>query len=161
MFNWASSQNSPDSSTVYREAYGRTPEQWTPSNAYGKAFSTTQLFNHPGDLWEGLKAQYGLHSAVASHAGIASTVWHETSENALYAPFITKDEQDILRAWYTVLLTDYMAIWRIFFDIFRECGDQVTQEKLEKDFLAWQGRVAVLMAQRAPCIVEHTSDGYE
>ena len=41
--------------------------------------------------------QYGLDSAVAVHAGIASTVWHETREKASYVLFITKDEQDILR----------------------------------------------------------------
>jgi hypothetical protein len=151
----------PELTTVYLKAYSSTPKQWIPSKTYREAFSTKKLFEHPGDLWEGLKMQYGLHSAIASHAGIASTVWHEQRGNTRYAPFIAPEGQDILRAWYSVLLPDYMDLWHIFFDIFRECSDQVTAGNLEKDFLAWCERVERLRAQRAPWIVEHSQDECE
>ena len=151
----------PELTKVYLEAYTGTPQQWKPSREYGEAFSTKKLFEHPEDWWKDLKMQYGLDSAVAVHAGIASTVWHDTREKASYVLFITKDEQDILRAWYAILLTDYMYLWRIFFNIFHENGDPVTLGDLEKDFLVWKGRVAVLMEQRAPWIAEHAQAEYE
>src|SRR5262249_24321060 len=78
-------------------------KQWKPSKCYKEEFSTTKLFDPPGETWERLKTLYEVFSAMASHAGPGATTSHEFREKIRYAPFLAPKEEDIRRTWHTLL----------------------------------------------------------
>ena len=125
------------------------PDQWKRTKAAGSEFSTSKLFDQPGDVFAGLKALYGLTSAMSSHAGMGALAGHRDGNYQRVAPFLGGDVRKITNHWYT-LLAIYMEILKIFVRMLRTNAPEEAMSILAHDFLAWRDRTAALLESRAP-----------
>lgn len=145
----------PELADVYANAFpnhARTldPKQWRHTKEYGQEFSTSKLFDQPGDVFDGLKAMYGLTSAMASHAGIGALAGHRDGVGAeRIATFLGGDPREITNSWYT-LLAAYMEMFKIFVRMMRGNAPDAAIDILVTDFIDWRDRTAAVSAARAP-----------
>jgi hypothetical protein len=145
----------PELAEVYANAFPNhanilDPHQWHSTKEHRQQFSTTKLFDQPGDVFAGLKAMYGLTSAMASHAGIGALAGHRDGHGAeRVATFLGGDPREITDNWYT-LMAVYTDIFKVFVRIMRGNAADAAIDLLVQDFLSWQDRTAAVSAVRAP-----------
>jgi hypothetical protein len=135
------------------------PKQWRPSKKYKEEFSTGRLFSEEGEIWLSLKKLYDVNSAMATHAGMGALTPHEHRDQSIYLPFMTVDEREVLRGWYS-LMTVYFQCLKVFIVIFRESWRGCDIGIFEKDVIAWLRNISALREQRVPWMGRHiTQEG--